>query len=108
MNLTKQQMNILSSLASSQRKLHYFTHDKDTPIFKLTLTKLVHNGYVYEEGDNYYISTKGRQMVDAPGVAKTELVNDWRKGVYRTGDGDIITTKRPGSMDAFKLPSRKF
>jgi len=104
--LTKQQMNILSSLASSPRKLHYFTHDKDTPIFKLTLTKLVHNGYIYEDGDNYHISTKGRQVFDAPGVAKTELVNDWRKGVYKTGDGDIITEKRPGSMDAFRLPSR--
>ena len=103
--LTKQQMNILSSLASSPRKLHYFTHDKDTPIFKLTLTKLVHNGYIYEDGDNYHISTKGRQVFDAPGVAKKEVVADWRKGTYTTGDGDIITTKRPGSMDAYKLRS---
>ena len=106
MNLTKQQLNILASLASSSRTLNFFTHDRDTPVFKLTLTKLVNSGYVFEESGKYYITTKGRQAYDSPGVAKHEMISDWRKTVYRTGDGDIITEKRPGSMDAFRLPSR--
>jgi hypothetical protein len=106
MNLTKQQLNILASLASSPRTLNYFTHDRDTPIFKLTLTKLVHLGYVFEESGKYYITTKGRQIFDAPGTVTTEHYADWRKSVYKLGDGDIITAKRPGSMDAFSLPSR--
>ena len=107
MNLTKQQRNILIALASSSRKLHYFTHERDTVVFKLTLTKMVNSGLIFEEGDNYHISTKGRQAVDAPGVGTKTLINDWRKGVYKTGDGDIITAKRPGSMDAFSLPSKR-
>jgi hypothetical protein len=107
MNLTNQQRNILIALASSSRKLHYFTHERDTVVFKLTLTKMVNNGLIFEEGDNYHISTKGRQAVDAPGVGTKTLINDWRKGVYKTGDGDIITAKRPGSMDAFSLPSKR-
>ena len=34
--------------------------------------------------------------------------NDWRKGKpYRTGDGDYtVQAVRPGSMDAYALPSR--
>ena len=107
MNLTKQQLNILANLASSSRTLNFFTHDRDTPVFKLTLTKLVNSGYVFEEGGKYYITTKGRQAYDSPGVARNEMISDWRKTVYRTGDGDIITEKRPGSMDAYSLPSRR-
>lgn len=105
MALSKQQLLILASLASSPRILSFFTHNRDTPVYKLTLTKLINLGYVYEEGEKYYITTLGRQVYDAPGVAKNEMISDWRKGVYRTGDGDIITTKRPDSMDAYSLPS---
>jgi hypothetical protein len=106
MTLTKQQMSILANLASSPRTLNFFTHDRETPVFKLTLTKLVHLGYVYQDdGDKYYITTKGRQAYDAPGASVKRSISDWRKTVYQTGDGDIITQKRPGSMDAYNLPS---
>jgi hypothetical protein len=33
--------------------------------------------------------------------------NDWRGTTYRTGDGDYtVQAVRPGSMDAYSLPSR--
>ena len=106
MNLTKQQLNILASLASSSRTLNFFTHNRDTPVFKLTLTKLVNSGYVYEEADKYHITTLGKQTLDAPGAYRKSVI-DWRNSVYKTGDGDIVATKRPGSMNAYSLPSRR-
>ena len=49
---------------------------------------------------------KYTERVKLPGeVAKRET--DWRGTTYRTGDGDYtVQAVRPGSMDAYALPSR--
>jgi len=48
-----------------------------------------------------HVSVKRDQTLVPP-----REVNIWSDGTYRTGDGDIFQQMRPGSMDAYKLPSR--
>jgi hypothetical protein len=37
----------------------------------------------------------------------TSRENDlWQRSTYRTGDGEVLTPPRPGSMDFLKWPSR--
>jgi hypothetical protein len=41
-----------------------------------------------------------------PDAALPPKINIWSEGTYRTGDGDVVQSVRPGSMDAYGLPSK--
>jgi hypothetical protein len=41
-----------------------------------------------------------------PNEALPPQVDIWRNGTYRTGDGEVLQSPRPGSLDFLKWPSR--
>lgn len=52
-------------------------------------------------------SPVGHRRVKAIPVNKRVVGDDiFKRPVYKTGDGDYKYTERPGSMTAYKLPSR--
>lgn len=115
MKISREEKVLLGLIASTPRTLHYFIHENNTHpstfldalITKQSLDRMVVNGYLTEDNHRYVITIKGRQLLDAPGVATVKRI-DWRHGTYRTGDGDIITAKRVGSMDYKKHSSVGF
>jgi len=50
-------------------------------------------------------SKKWKARIRVLGETPSATFNTFHKTAYCTGDGDIITERRPGSMVAFSLPS---
>jgi len=48
------------------------------------------------------------ERVKLPGEANPPSTSVYKAKPYRTGDGDTAQVMRPGSMDAYSLPSKGF
>lgn len=102
MKLNERLRTMLTAIAQSPRKAHYFTHgDRRTPLHPdvLTgwLTQLSEAGYCFEAEGAFHITVMGRQALDQNNTAGIRQYVMGR-GTYRTGDGDPQPTfYRPGS-----------
>jgi len=88
MKLNERLRTMLTAIAQSPRKAHYFTHgDRRTPlhpdVLNGWLAQLVEAGYCFEAEQAYHITMMGRNVLDQKDLAGARQYVVGR-GTYRT------------------------